>query len=525
MSEESELMYQALSQDVRSIALVGKYATSKSSTMNCLVGLDIFPTSPSNCTRCIVIIMNYECEDPILAKLNVSQKKLERIASGKSDVRSTLAKLNNQEFETIYDCVFVVAVKIQLFKEYPSLDSSKIVFIDLPGLNKFGDKIFSANLIDTLSPDSIIYFNRTDLLEDNDNIDILQRSCKYIERKSDFSNLLVVMTYSDRNSNPNSLSSFKERLENQINNVFGCKSNKSPLTCEFSAKYYSEEIREYEHLKPISDIPATYNEICSNGHSNIESWDIYTEQIRCLAGSIAQSDDNVAINSEYEKLINDKMAPEAFVFEYKRLLKLISSKKDFEKSKFNSLKHLISEMILNQSNLNGPSICNILYSNYQNKTKRDSEIYQLKQDYSNLCEFKKNFNSYSDDEFNRKMKEISTLTDLNIESVSEKEEIISAKLTRPYWIKCIFIIFSCLIAAPIYILTVHRVLFSEKNNTLGQKFSYVCAAFGILWSFYYLIKERKRVRLLDKSKLREAAISNASEKIQAKLVILQKESK
>ena len=255
------------------IPFIGISSAGKSTTLNCVVGFQLFPESDKECTtRGIIIQYGKEIE---LFEVKVQTEKNfyvfeeDRLISRNiKNVQNYLKCLNYQYGKDESKYFFLIKTPIKLFDDYKFNDElkEKILLVDLPGSdtsdNKFNEhdkteRTVYEKLLDISS--SFVFVNKNRAITDLSNKTILDNTYKTIYDNSSLGKnylrncLFLINMFNQLKDNEKDITKIKTDLSNIIfhNNVeeINKKDNlKNINACLFNAKKYMEFLKEKDNL-------------------------------------------------------------------------------------------------------------------------------------------------------------------------------------------------------------------------------------------------------------------------------------
>lgn len=248
------LYYNIFNQKIFYIGILGNKGTGKSLIYNNILGIDILTTNENECTKRGIIIedgeeyalFNANLEKDYLKEKNFYVfKKLEKIASGKNNIKKVLELLNlnyakNTDMQN--SNYFILVLPIKFFNEN-KLDKNlrkSIKFIDLPGFNKNAKNKFDLeDLLESISC-LIINFKESEINDlGNSNNDLFLKTLKsFIKQDSQpLSNnfylkscLFNINIWENNNIQKEiDLKIFGNKIKQLINNIFKNKNENFEL--------------------------------------------------------------------------------------------------------------------------------------------------------------------------------------------------------------------------------------------------------------------------------------------------------
>ena len=267
------------------IPFIGISSAGKSTTLNCIIGYQLFPESDKECTtRGIIIKYGEEVE---LYEVKVHTEKNfyvfeedRLISRNVKNVQEYLKCLNYKYGKDESKYFYLIKTPIKLFDDYKFNDEfkEKILLIDLPGSdtseNKFNEhdkteRTVYEKLLDISS--SFVFVNKDRTITDLDNKNILNNTYKTINDNSSLGQdylkncLFLINMFNKLTENEKNIQKIKTDLSNIIFNTPEQRNNESNLkninVCLFNAKKYIEFLNEKEK---ISNIKNLFNEFKKN---------------------------------------------------------------------------------------------------------------------------------------------------------------------------------------------------------------------------------------------------------------------
>ena len=255
------------------IPFIGISSAGKSTTLNGIIGYQLFPESDKECTtRGIIIKYGQEVE---LYEVKVQTEKKNfyvfeedrLISRNVKNVQEYLNCLNYQYGRDESKYFYLIKTPIKFFDDYKFNDElkEKILLIDLPGSdtsqNKFNEhdkteRTVYEKLLDISS--SFVFVNKDRTITDLDNKKILNNTYQTINDNSSLGQdylkncLFIINMFNKLTDNEKKIDKIKEDLSNIIFDNEDERNDKKNLrninACLFNAKKYMEFLNEKEKI-------------------------------------------------------------------------------------------------------------------------------------------------------------------------------------------------------------------------------------------------------------------------------------
>jgi len=412
------------------IALIGNISVGKSTVLNCIIGKEILPTKDSECTYRGVILRHKNIQDYKLYKTQLIsqgrgldkyyffQTQQYSFCNGIENIKSHLQNTNNDKEMTKDDAYFVIEGKLKIF-DFIKLDEKLIniiEFIDLPGYDRKNNKFNKDKYYERILRFSncCIYINDPKSIDDQNSVN--RMVMQYISDKEKiFPNLrpYFIKTCLFLVNKSETLENEKEDRISIGNKIYKNVSmaeedlNKKNLNIAFfsaiSFLEYLKILNDYiENFENLSILIKLYNKFNNKIFYGFRGFKHYVE--KTLSG--IESNFNLDLDEKFEIKDNLKLK---FYEIFENLYKKYNS---------SGLKRIEENEIINKlyslnKQLKSKDFSNTKYSHKFFDILKDVIIYSQNLQNQNLKKSISEFFSYTDELFNKELKE---------ETAKEKEQ-------------------------------------------------------------------------------------------------------
>ena len=415
----SSLRENILGKKIR-IALIGNISVGKSTVLNCIIGKEILPTKDSECTYRGVILRYKNTKEFKLYKTKlISQGKgLDKyyffqtqqysFCQGIENIKSHLQNTNNDKEITDDDAYFVIEGKLKIF-DFIKLDEKLIniiEFIDLPGYdrknNKFNENKYYEKILKFSN--CCIYINDPKSIDDKKSVDRMvmqylsdKEKVFPILRKEFIKTCLFLINKSEYLENEDRISICNKIYKN-ISIAEKYLENKNLNIAFFSAISFLEylEIRNdyIENFENITILKKLYNKFNNKLFYGFRGFKHYADK------TLSRIEENFDLNLDEEiEIKNDLKCKFYNTFED------LCKKHNSSGLNINEVNEIIKKICCLYKQFKSKNFSKTKYSHKFFDILKDVIIYSENLQNKNLQKSISDFFSYTDELFNKELKE------------------------------------------------------------------------------------------------------------------------